>query len=168
MMRELVGCWRLESVEYRVNGKRVYPFGECPSGRLVYSENGYMSVILMTSGRKRIGFLSDLFYTREVSVFAKFRGLLRYMRASIQGMSYSGRYTREGDQVTHYIDVASYPDLEGEKRVRWIEFDGNHLVLKAQDAAVSHGRLVWRRETPVEQRSGVVADCTGREMNVGG
>ncbi|RDK95531.1 lipocalin-like domain-containing protein [Enterobacillus tribolii] len=148
-MKTLIGSWRLESVEYLVNGKRLYPLGERPVGRLVYGENGYMSAILMRSGRKRIGFPSDAFYVRG-ALFAKCRGLLRYMRASMQGTSYSGRYTCEGNEVTHHIDIASYPDLEGEERVRVIDVDGDRLTIEMQDIAECHGRLVWLREMPVK------------------
>lgn len=145
-MKALIGSWRLESVEYHVKGKCVYPFGVHPTGRLMYSENGYMSAILMKSDRKCIGFPSDLFYTSGISIFFRCRGFLRYINASIRGSSYSGRYIREGNKVTHYIDTASYPDLEGKERIRWIKFEGDKLIIETEDVAGCHGRLVWLRE----------------------
>lgn len=145
-MTTLQGCWRLSSIEYLINGKPLHPLGERPSGRLIYSADGYMTAILRSGGRKPVGFPSDMFHSPELSALKKLTGLLRYMRASVRSMSYSGRYTQSDDRVIHHVDLASYPDLEGSELIRRVRFEGEHLILEARDCPGCIGRLSWQRE----------------------
>jgi hypothetical protein len=36
----LIGVWKLNSIEVRVDGNTVYPYGENPIGRLTYDTDG--------------------------------------------------------------------------------------------------------------------------------
>ena len=51
---KFVGAWNLVSYEARSDdGRVVQPYGPSPYGRLMYDADGYMSVLLMASGRDK-------------------------------------------------------------------------------------------------------------------
>lgn len=48
----LVGTWKLISYEIQLkNGQNSYPWGKNPIGYIIYTEEGYMSVNMMSANR---------------------------------------------------------------------------------------------------------------------
>ncbi|AJY40177.1 lipocalin-like domain-containing protein [Burkholderia humptydooensis] len=145
-MNELTGTWSLEASEFRLaNGRITYPMGRSPMGRIIYTDTGYMSVIMIARGRKNIEFIPEAFWKNIFSI-KKMIGMIRLIRANSGILSYSGKYSIEGKTVLHHVDLSSYPDFTGMNLLRDMKCDDGKLVL---DNATTSGssRLVWIRET---------------------
>ena len=48
----LIGAWRLVTYEAHTGDDVLYPLGEDASGYIMYTPDGYMSVLMMAAGRK--------------------------------------------------------------------------------------------------------------------
>ncbi|NES72196.1 MAG: lipocalin-like domain-containing protein, partial [Okeania sp. SIO2D1] len=54
VQNRFVGTWRLVSFELKdVNGQVTYPYGKDTIGYLMYTEDGYMSAVIMTARRPK-------------------------------------------------------------------------------------------------------------------
>ncbi|WP_405937247.1 lipocalin-like domain-containing protein [Streptomyces sp. NBC_00726] len=124
MRREdLVGVWRLVAFHELddADGRGEGPLGEAPRGRLVYTENGHVSVNMMRTAGEAGG--------------------TRYM-------GYAGTWRLTGGQVVHRIEVTPRPDWVGTEQSRDAVLEGNRLTLRADTLlqGVQHRRvLVWER-----------------------
>ncbi|KAA2262593.1 lipocalin-like domain-containing protein [Solihabitans fulvus] len=122
---DLVGVWLLVSFHDVDDAGRTSagPLGADPSGLLIYTADGHVSVSMMrTEPGPAPGF-----------------------------MGYAGRWRRDGDRVVHRIEVTPRADWVGTEQVRAAEFAGDRLTLHASTTV--HGRrqrrvLVWRRAQP--------------------
>ena len=136
----LIGAWKLVSYAHTLpGGEKSYPYGQQPSGLLVYSENGWMSAQLYNQTHP----------TKPVAVqSATLPELQRLMR----GTAYFGRYTlyaKEG-KVIHHVE-RSNRGTSGVDYVRYFKLNGDRLVItvRPEDQQVL-GRsgtteLVWER-----------------------
>jgi hypothetical protein len=135
----LIGAWHLLSVEGRTpDGETSHPLGASPSGRLIYTEHGHMSVILASG--ERAPFTSSNF--REGRVAEK-------AHAFDTMMAYSGRYELHEDRVFHYPDVAWFPNWVGTAEERFVELSGDILTLSTPPRFAEGEQrrifLVWQR-----------------------
>jgi hypothetical protein len=90
-----VGVWSLVSCEHRFkNGGNFFPFGNNPSGVLIYASEGMMSVMLCASDRKTFS-TTGLF---EGSVEEK-------SKAAETFVAYSGTYEFTPSELTLSTDV---------------------------------------------------------------
>jgi hypothetical protein len=124
----LLGCWELVVWDRAdAAGRVTYPFTEQARGRIFYDVTGLMSAFLMHPDWKP--------------------------GAEGQGhrfLSYSGRYSLDGDVVSHAVDMASDSRFVGEVLRRRIVPDGDQVVLETlasvgREAREGKHRLVWRR-----------------------
>jgi hypothetical protein len=119
----LVGTWRFVSMEARSpKGEVIYPYGENMFGRLIYTVDGFMSVLLMNPDRPRFASDDPLAGTAE-EIEAAYRGF----------DAYCGTYTI-GEQratVTHHIQASKFPNWIGTDQVRSYETRDGRLILKA-------------------------------------
>ncbi|MEO9386947.1 lipocalin-like domain-containing protein [Chromobacterium phragmitis] len=149
----IVGSWELQSYFKRDDeGGMEYPMGEHPSGLIMYSQDGHMSVQIMLANRPR--FHSDQLHEKtaeEVSQAA--RGYF----------AYSGLYEIEvlesAEQpdgevvhglVTHHMVNSLFPNWEGRSLIRQMRLQDDLLELSTCQAGMYKGRmmtthLVWRR-----------------------
>ncbi len=120
---KFIGTWKFRSmIVHTSKGKIIYPYGEKIFGMLIYTPNGYMSVLLMHPDRKK--FASD-------DLLA---GTLEEIKEAYEGFdAYCGTYTvdREKGTVTHHIEGSKFPNWVGTDQVRYFEFSGDRLLLKA-------------------------------------
>jgi len=80
--QDFVGTWRLVLMEARSSdGNVTYPWGEDAGGLIMYSPEGYMSVVLFSAGREHFG-TSDILAGSEKHLAVAARTYL----------SYAGRY----------------------------------------------------------------------------
>ncbi len=120
---KFIGCWKLLSSEYHTSdGGIMYPMGRGVTGRLMYSPDGYVSAQHMSVDRKPFAANDWL------------RGTPEEIKAAFE--SYRGYYgTWEVDEkkgtVTHHIDRGIMPNWTGTDFVRFYEFSGNRLTLRA-------------------------------------
>ena len=74
-----------------------YPMGHDTVGRLIYSEDGYMSAVIMPANRPK--FAADSL--REGSTEEK--------AAADTYMSYCGKYEVRGEKVFHHVEASLFP-----------------------------------------------------------
>ncbi len=116
--QDLIGIWTLESVEIPLEGGDVErPFGENPTGTILYLKNGTMAVHVAGS---------DVAGDR--------------LRA------YAGPWHMEGSRVVHEVEVSVEPELRGVRLEREAELEGDRLTYRTAEAQ-GPGRVivVWER-----------------------
>jgi len=136
---ELIGTWKLVSAtDTTATGVTRDTFGPNPSGFLTYTVDGRMMAIISNAGRKP---LSTISYTtasveERAEAFATFA-------------AYAGTFTRQGNQVTHHVQISWLQNHVGTDLVRAIlQLDGEQLILRAPpvpDGVTPTTVLVWQR-----------------------
>ena len=120
----LLGGWRLESfVSHNPDtGHLRHPFGQRPSGLILYTTDGHMSAQL-TPGQS--------------GEFISYGGRFTVDEAA--------------STVTHHVVISTLPELLLEPQLRHAKIDGERLTLSAgltsKAGEARQGTLVWRRET---------------------
>ena len=122
---DIVGTWRLQSwvAQDQESGATVDVFGANPTGYMIYTPGGRVTVNLTAEGRKPLS--GDRF-----SSPVEERAL-----AFSTSIAYSGTYTVKGDAVTHRVEVASFPNWVGTEQVRVVRIDGDTLTIKTPPIA---------------------------------
>ncbi|HKU95013.1 MAG TPA: lipocalin-like domain-containing protein [Vineibacter sp.] len=121
--QSLVGAWSLlECAEIMPDGSKRLPFGDHARGQVVYTADGRMSAQLVRADRA--AFASDDYRGAPVDVLAE---------AFQQYFGYFGSYTVDAGAgtVTHFIEGASFPNLENEAQVRTFRLEEDRLILEA-------------------------------------
>ena len=137
---EFIGTWRFISMEARSpEGEVIYPYGENIFGRLIYTAEGLMSVLLMKPGRPRFGSDDPMAGTTD-EIEAAYRGF----------DAYCGTYTIDEEQatVTHRIQASKFPNWIGSDQVRSFEHRDGRLILKADIGTVGE---IWKFEAILEK-----------------
>lgn len=144
MQREdLIGAWKLDEFEITYSDGRPpsYPFGEDALGQLVYAADGQMSAVLSRTDRDALD-ISRLETFSSASDAAKVAAFDSYL-------SYTGRWSLDGEEVTHEVELALVPNIIGRKQVRRARFDDGLLVLtyqiEARSGVTRHYQLRWKR-----------------------
>ncbi len=149
----LVGAWKLADF-YTVdaNQKVAYPFGQNPTGHLVYAEDGYMSVSIMMTNRPKLGLsveeMQDLknakLGLKLITNIGKYiKASLRYFSAGRNYLSYSGKYEIRDSTVIHHVEVSLVPDWVGLDFERNLEFSEQQLILTNKVKDVSFN-VIWK------------------------
>ncbi len=137
----LIGAWRLVTYEAHAGDEVSYPLGEDASGYIMYTPDGYMSVLIMAACRPNFASDDILGGTDE-----------ERLAAASTFLSYGGRYEFLGDRVVHKIETASYPNRVGTEQVRYIHLEGDELLLTTPPMVIHgesrSGRLRWERAAP--------------------
>ena len=140
MPHALVGTWKLLSCEHTFDdGSRWLPFGERPSGRLVYAPSGHMMVMLMRRGRKPAG-SGQIFDAKASERAAAADGFL----------AYSGRCELDRGRVVHHVDLSLFPNWVGTAQMRTYRLKGDRVTFETR-RFLARGRyqtaaLTWKRE----------------------
>ena len=100
----LIGAWRLETYEARTGDEVLYPLGEDAKGYIMYTPDGYMSVLMMAAGRTNFAAGDMLAGTDEEK-----------LAAASTFIAYCGQYEFLGDRVIHKIETAFYPNRVGDR-----------------------------------------------------
>ena len=137
--QSLLGAWSLtECAEIMPDGSKRFPLGEDAMGQVVYTADGRMSAQLVRAGRP--AFPSDDSRSARMQDAAE---------AFHQYFGYFGRYEVDAGAgtVTHFIEGASFPNLERKAQGRTFRFEGGRLILEAP-TAWGIIRNTWVRATP--------------------
>jgi hypothetical protein len=136
----LIGTWRLTSVEARYEDSSViYPWGPNARGFLIYTQDGYMSAMIMRADRPRF-LVSDML-----------GGSIEEQAQAAQSyLSYGGTYEIQGDKIIHHIEASLFPNWVGEDQVRFVDkLTKDQLMLRTQPyltgGKIGTGYLVWYR-----------------------
>lgn len=123
LRQALLGGWLLESFVSRAeeSGEVRYPFGEQPSGLILYTTDGHMSAQL-TPG--------------PGGEFISYGGRFDVDDAAAT--------------VRHLVLVSTMPELLEQPQIRHARVEGDRLTLSASlisaEGGVTHSTLVWRRD----------------------
>ncbi len=136
---QLIGTWKLVSYQARGEDGRVsYPVGQDPVGYIIYTQDGYMSVSIMSADRPRYSSTDLLGGTDEEKV-----------AAATTYIGYCGRYEFDANRVLHHIEVAFFPNRTGTSQERFVELAGDRLSLVTPPMLIKGEErtayLVWER-----------------------
>lgn len=96
----LVGTWELVRWHNEdVSGQRFHPFGEDVSGYISYSPDGFVFVHMSAADRPNYADNDPFTGTPQ-----------EHQAAMISHITYAGKYTQDGDVVTHHVTQSSCPN----------------------------------------------------------
>jgi hypothetical protein len=136
----LIGTWRLISWENRSvpDGQISYPLGEDATGYIMYNDDGYMFVAIMSSRRPKFAADDLLSATKEEEA-----------QAEETYVSYCGRYEFHGETVVHHVELSLFPNWVGGHQERLVELRGNRLTLSTRPISLrgiqQTAHLIWER-----------------------
>ncbi len=116
--------------------------GGARRAQLVYSPDGYVSVVSMPEGRAPVS---------ESALRVDLAGASAEERAEAAKtvIAYAGRLEVRPDSVVHHIDMALNPNLVGKSVIRRARLEGRDLTLSTETGADgSYRRIHWRRVGP--------------------
>src|SRR4051812_5360898 len=118
---ELVGAWTLLSASATddLGRRNDAPFGENAAGRLIYTADGRISVMVSHGGRQLLS-NEDLSIATPAERAEAFRTF----------NAYAGSYTLTGDRITHHVEIASLPNWVGRELVRMVRCRNDRLTLE--------------------------------------
>ena len=134
----LIGTWRLLSWENRNvdDGEVSYPLGKDTVGYIMYGQDGYMSIAIMSPDRPKFA-AGDL-----LSGGAEERA-----RAVGTYVSYCGQYEFLGDTVVHRVELSLFPNWVGVEQERLVEVMGDRLTLSTRPILLGgvqrSAHLIW-------------------------
>jgi Lipocalin-like domain len=137
---KLTGTWKLASATSTTSSgeKCEPPYGPNPSGFLTYTGDGRVSALISYAGRKPISFGAETpaLQAEQAEAFKTF-------------LAYGGRYTLNGDKVSHHIEISSIQNFVGKDLVRTVKFQGDQIVLTTPPTPVNGKiqiiELIWQR-----------------------
>lgn len=135
---ELIGTWLLERFEVHGPSGSRQPFGSDARGVIVYGSDGWMSAVLSRTEQASGGGLERSHHLDPAAKAARFDGYL----------SYVGRWTIEGDEVLHHVEVALAPGVVGTVLRRRFELRERRLLLcydLTGRSGVHRFELAWTR-----------------------
>jgi|SRR5882762_3611966 len=144
-----VGTWRLIDYSFfYADGIVEHPWGPEVSGYLLYSAQGYMSANLSPAHRT--------WRSRRARLEAEVPGATRISHSRISRraiprdyIAYSGKFTLDGDTITHHVEVSLFPNWVGLPQLRHYAFEGNQLTLRTEPLKSGKTTLVaqlrWER-----------------------
>lgn len=177
---KLVGVWKVVSlVDSLSNGGVFHQFGEMPTGGIVYTPDGFMSLHL---GRERPPTLADGYEKATIEE-------MKNLHESHVAMYGTYSIDEQDCVVTHHVIGSNWPSLNGTNQVRPFELEGDTLTLKpapfevnnvvhtrrltlerVRDAAAKpNDRVDSRIETPLRETEGIkLENLTGKVALVTG
>ena len=114
----VLGIWKLLSFarEDAVSGEIIRPWGEAPSGYLMYLPDGHMSAVLTAGGRQAAVPADEKQVAKLYSNMA----------------AYAGTYTVHDNTVVHHVEVAWLPSWVGSDQPRHLKLEGDTLTIRTQ------------------------------------
>ena len=135
---EMVGVYRGVSEE-TVRKDGTVESGSARNSQIVYTRDGYMSVVSTRADRNDVGDPSGPMDLNKLSPADR-------ANTAANVVAYAGRYEVKDGSVYHHIDMALNPALVGQTRSRRIQMDGDDLTLTTVPGADgSFGRIRWRK-----------------------
>lgn len=143
---QLIGTWDLLTCSGTSHdGRRFSPYGAAPVGRLVYTEQGAVSVVLMNSTRAHLA-SDDLAQATDAEICAAFNSF----------DAYSGRWKFTPAQlnvhtafVEHTLEAARIPNWVARVHRRSVALVQETLTLTTEEFELAGSRcqvtLTWRR-----------------------
>lgn len=148
----LTGVWYLSScVVVNATGDPVaMPMGPRPSGVLIYTPDGYMSVHIMATPARAVPASSE---TGDGTGSGDAEAIV----STASYIGYGGRYERDGDRLRHEVHWSSVPQWLGTTQVRQLSLGPDGLLLSTPTVSSPTGprtpQLRWTRRPSQPPRS---------------
>lgn len=117
----ILGPWLLMNmVMTNQDGGVFYPFGESPTGMIMYDASGYMSYTAMRSGRAK-------FASGDLA-----GGTPEEKKAAFEGFdAYFGTYDLDLEErvIIHHVEASKFPNWEGSEQLRYFRVSANQLII---------------------------------------
>jgi len=128
---DLIGAWHLvDNYVENPDGTRTPTRGPHPTGLIMYTADGYMSAITRWRDRD----LGDATAADKERMFDTYS-------------NYAGRWSLEGNTVTHHIEHALNPNFVGNSRDRTIDHQGDRMVFSGLGSdGVSNAIIIWEKK----------------------
>ncbi|MBT5571531.1 MAG: hypothetical protein HOJ90_09960 [Alphaproteobacteria bacterium] len=129
---DIIGAWQLvDTYIENPDGTRTQTQGDNPAGIIMYTADGYMSAITRRSDRE--------LPADNGSADDKARMFDGYL-------NYAGRWSLDGNTVTHHIEHALNPNWIGSPRDRSIDYQGDCMVYSGFAAdGKSNAIIIWEK-----------------------
>lgn len=134
MEKNIVGTWKLISFEMKTDDKISHPFGENPSGHLIYDEKNYMAVLISKENRNKNVSTEDITKIPEEEKVALSDGFI----------AYSGKYKVLDDKIIHNVEISFIPNWVGRPLERFYQLSEGNLILETPALEVEGSKLVSR------------------------
>lgn len=134
---KLVGTWKLVSASSTTSAgdRDETPYGASPAGFLTYTDDGRVTALISYGGRKSLSFGGGA-PEEQAQAFKTF-------------LAYAGRYTFDGDKVTHHIEISSIENYVGKDLVRTVTFHQDRITLVTPPTPMNGKnqtvKLIWQR-----------------------
>ncbi|HEX4808966.1 MAG TPA: lipocalin-like domain-containing protein [Bryobacteraceae bacterium] len=132
-----VGSWTLVSFEHvPPSGDVLRPFGDSPTGLILYQPDGHMSAQLSVGSRTRLACDDPLQASPEAAA-----------EAWRTYFGYWGSFAVDVEKrvVVHRVEGSSFSNWIGTEQVRHFRFEeGNRLILETQSVS-GHSTAIWQR-----------------------
>jgi hypothetical protein len=135
----IIGTWRLRShlQETVETGEKFHPRGHDPEGLLTYTADWRFSIINVPGDRNAPASV----LVTDAEALDLFRGLT----------AYAGRYSIDGDKVTHHVEISWNQIWAGTDQQRRFKVEGDELTIIAgpglnpRDGKMAISTLLWER-----------------------
>jgi len=134
---KLIGTWKLVSAgsTTKADKQRQQPYGTNPIGFLSYGDDGRVAAMISHDGRKSLS-IGGGTLQEKIEAFDTF-------------FAYAGRYTLEGEKVTHHVEISSIQNYVGKDLVRKVRFEDDRIILVTPPTSVNGTvqtfELIWER-----------------------
>jgi hypothetical protein len=144
VLKAIVGTWTLVSYKHEsFEGIVFYPMGPYAQGRLIYTETGFFSVVIMQPNRRQ--FVAENLF--EASAEEK-------LQAADGFIAYSGQYTVQDNKILHTVDLSFFPNWIGSKHLSTAFLNNDMLLLATPSLSptavtpdIAH--IQWKRADPL-------------------
>ncbi len=107
--KDIVGCWRLESLVIDPDGTKMEPFGSKPSGQMIFGADGHMSSIIMRPDLPdEWQATGDRVTTTLITYFGTYELKGKILTLKPEG---SSRNDWKGRTLTRAVDIAPNKEL---------------------------------------------------------
>ena len=133
---QLIRTWKLVgAVSTTASGDRnETPYRANPSGLLTYSPEGRVIALISFGERKPLSMRAST--EEKAEAFETF-------------LAYAGRYSLNGNKVTHQVEISSIQNYVKRDLIRTVSFDGNRMTLTTPPTSISGKtqtiELTWQR-----------------------
>jgi Lipocalin-like domain len=133
---KLAGSWKLVSAASTTStGERNQtPYGANPEGFLIYGD-GRVTALISYDGRKSLS-IGGGSLEEQAEAFKTF-------------LAYAGRYTFNGEQVIHHVEISSIQNYVDRDLVRHVKFQGDQIILVTPPTRINGKlqtvELIWQR-----------------------
>ena len=134
---QLIGTWKVETLEAKIGNKLSYPLGERPTGYMTMTSERMWLLFVDSQRNAPMSTIEQLCY--------QYIGLSLIGAEALEMMtshaSWTGKYTTaeqtpDGIKVTAHVDTASTQAIVGKDRVYFMHVNGNKLTVKSPGVVV--------------------------------